>query len=160
MPHKRLLFTNPFHWKRDYNTHVLPPEGMLFVWGANMNNWLFSGKKEGDSLAGGGMASIRGPTNGLCRPFYIGVPTTILGTHGCYDCVLTAIDLAFDHMKQQLKDGTCHTIVFPKEKTTPSKTSLGLGFARQQNGPEAQKEIQDALHRAILDLEKYVKEFR
>eukprot|EP00040_Diaphanoeca_grandis_P023169 m.125662 g.125662 ORF g.125662 m.125662 type:complete len:183 (+) comp29144_c2_seq1:187-735(+) len=153
-------YSDPFKWQsRIKQQH---DQTCIYVWGANTRNMEVS---DGHVLGGSGMASRKGPTLGIARPWYVGVPTTAKGLKRlgwCRGAKLTfadlraAIDRAFDRVDKLLLTGYYTTVVIPSDtqstrtstptdENSPDTGGLGKGVALRQNTTAEHEYIQKCI---------------
>ena len=157
--------TDPFSWRQRIDSGE---RGVIFVWGANMDNYA---RPEGEVIGGSSMAGPEGPTRGIAREFYVGMPTSKVGLSSMpqLDQMLACIDATVDTVAELLKSGKYVSVEFPADVThagarqagvfsgaSPTSsftTGLGRGLGARQNGPY-QPMILDRIDAAVEKIRK------
>jgi hypothetical protein len=142
-------------WK--WKDRIATERNTQFVWGANMNNW---NTRPGESLRGGGMAGISGPSGGFGRRNYFGVPTTTVGMLlPDADKVVDMVGQRFESLRRWLQRGGYIELPLNKasEYAAPlynsaHGTGLGMANARDQMLTADWDKIQVAIVRGVNSL--------
>lgn len=129
--------TDPWLWQRRIDGGE---SGTIFIWGANLLNYA---TPVGLEIGGAGMAGRSGPTRGIAREFYVGMPTSMIGTsrdQQGVDVMSRAIDETVELIMRLLKSGRYSSVELPANVPYAgagpigSDTGLGRGLADRQNG--------------------------
>lgn len=153
----QIIFSNSRQWKREIEAcDDACLAGKIYVWGANLRNMEVPEGRPLEEPACSGMASAAGPTAGVARRWYVGVPMTTKRGAASLEDVLKGIDQAFTRIDALLEEGF-ETVIFPIIQAGANgedepDTALGKAAAAKQNTVEDQCSIQRYLHEKVSAL--------
>ena len=123
----------------------------IWIWAANLDNYNL---QDGALLNGAGMAGTNGPTKGISKYYYVGIPTTLHGIK---------TDKEYSKLKKKIlevvytinKRKNLKYIIIPRGKSNCSDLGRGIAVKEKQNG-----KYQDRIHKTLdnaIDLIKKIK---
>lgn len=122
-PEAGVFYTNSWNWNNRINEYWYRHH-TIFLWGANLDNMTlnenYGEHSDGKDLEGGGMAGRSGPTGGVSRRNYIGIPTTMYGSNReeVLDVILNNIEATVAMVQRKIRNDGVRRVEIPQVMNT------------------------------------------